>query len=87
MTQLHGNSYPPAPSTHAKRSAHLVLRAWVRRVQWSAPFFQGRSANPLFGAGPFPIFVLAVLWPPPLMSTAQVFLRTGTAASWYRRVL
>merc|ERR1719240_2160994 len=48
---------------------------------WPALFFQGRSAKPLFGAGPFPIFVLHVLWPPPLMSTCHVFVLLGSAAA------
>ena len=52
------------------------------RARLASAFFQGRSAKPLFGAGPFPIFVLHVLWPPPLMSTCHVFVFLGSAAAW-----
>ena len=58
------------------------LRLLFFRARLASAFFQGRSAKPLFGAGPFPIFVLHVLWPPPLMSTCHVFVFLGSAAAW-----
>ena len=68
---------PPAPGLSLGDYAFCFFRARL-----ASAFFQGRSAKPLFGAGPFPIFVLHVLWPPPLMSTCHVFVFLGSAAAW-----
>ena len=62
-----------------------TVRLLFFRARLASAFFQGRSAKPLFGAGPFPIFVLHVLWPPPLMSTCHVFVFLGSAAAWQNK--